>query len=98
MHRTYVADIERGIRNVSIENVEKLMKRDDEREIICFRFGVPKNTPAVPIPFNGEVSDALQIISQLGEAAMLAFLLKMVLRDRITDDEVQLICDTYYHD
>ncbi|HJQ68615.1 MAG TPA: helix-turn-helix transcriptional regulator [Blastocatellia bacterium] len=24
LHRTYVADIERGIRNVSIENVEKL--------------------------------------------------------------------------
>jgi transcriptional regulator with XRE-family HTH domain len=24
LHRTYVADIERGIRNVSIENIEKL--------------------------------------------------------------------------
>jgi transcriptional regulator with XRE-family HTH domain len=24
LHRTYVADIERGVRNVSIENVEKL--------------------------------------------------------------------------
>ena len=24
LHRTYVADIERGIRNVSLENIEKL--------------------------------------------------------------------------
>lgn len=26
LHRTYVADIERGIRNVSLQNVEKLAK------------------------------------------------------------------------
>jgi hypothetical protein len=74
------------------------MERDDEREMIVFRFGVPKNTPAVPIPFHGEVADAIQIVSQLGNAAILAFLLKMVLKDRITDDEIQLICDAYYHE
>ena len=34
----------------------------------------------------------------MGDAALLAFLLKMVLKDRITDDEIQLICDVYYHD
>ena len=71
---------------------------DDDRETIVFRFGVPKNTPPVPIPFHGEVADAIQIVSQLGNAAVLAFLLKMVLKDRITDDEIQLICDAYYHD
>jgi hypothetical protein len=74
------------------------MERDDEREMIVFRFGVPKNTPPVPIPFHGEVADAIQIVSQLGNAAVLAFLLKMVLKDRITDDEIQLICDVYYHE
>ena len=74
------------------------MERDDEREMIVFRFGVPKNTPPVPIPFHGEVAEAIQIVSQLGNAAVLAFLLKMVLKDRITDDEIQLICDVYYHE
>jgi hypothetical protein len=73
------------------------MERDDERETIVFRFGVPKNTPDVPIPFHGDVAKAIEIASQLGEAAILALLLKMVLRDRITDDEIQLICDVYYH-
>lgn len=72
--------------------------RDDEREIITFRFGVPKNTPDVPIPFHGDVADAIQLVSEMGNAAILAFLLKMVLKDRITDDEIQLICDTYYHE
>jgi hypothetical protein len=74
------------------------MKRDDEREIITFRLGVPKNTPKVPIPFHGDVADAILIASQLGDAVVLAFLLKMVLKDRITDDEIQLICDVYYHE
>ena len=74
------------------------MQRDDEREIITFRFGVPKDTPNVPIPFHGEVADAIEIVSQLGDAAILAFLLKMVLKERITDDEIQMICDVYYHE
>jgi hypothetical protein len=74
------------------------MGRDDEREMITFRFGVPKNSPPVPIPFHGEVAEAIQLVSQLGAAATLAFLLKMILKDRITDDEIQLICDVYYHD
>lgn len=26
MHRTYIADIERGTRNLSLENIEKLTK------------------------------------------------------------------------
>jgi hypothetical protein len=37
-------------------------------------------------------------MAQMGNAALLAFLLKMVLKDRITDDEIQLICDVYHHD
>jgi hypothetical protein len=72
--------------------------RDDERETMVFRFKVPKNTPAVPIPFRGEVAEAIELMSQISDAAVLALLLKMVLRDRITDDEIQLICDMYYHD
>lgn len=75
-----------------------LMAEDDEREIIGFRFGVPKNAPDVPIPFHGDVADAIHIVSQMGNSALLALLLKMVLRDRITDDEIQLICDVFYHD
>jgi hypothetical protein len=41
---------------------------------------------------------AIKLIAQLGNAALLAFLLKMVLKERITDDEIQLICDVYHHD
>lgn len=74
------------------------MAEDDEREIISFRFGVPKSAPDVPIPFHGEVADAIKMIAELSNPALLALLLKMVLRDRITDDEVQLICDVFYHD
>lgn len=74
------------------------MAQDDEREMIVFRFGVPKNSAPVPIPFHGEVADAIQVMSLIGPAPTLAFLLKMVLKDRITDDEIQLICDVFYHD
>ena len=34
----------------------------------------------------------------ISNPALLAVLLKMVLKDRITDDEIQLICDVFYHD
>jgi hypothetical protein len=71
---------------------------DEEKETIGFRFKTPKSTTDLPIPFHGDVADAIALISQIGDAALLAFLLKMVLKDRITDDEVQLICDVYYYD
>jgi len=71
---------------------------NDDRETIVFRFGVPKNTPDVPIPFHGDVADAIKLIAEIGNAALLAMLLKMVLKDRITDDKIQLICDVFYHD
>jgi hypothetical protein len=70
----------------------------DEKETIGFRFKQSKGAADLPIPFHGEVADAINIIAQMGNAALLAFLLKMVLKDRITDDEIQLICDVYYHD
>jgi len=70
----------------------------DEKETIGFRFKMPKTAADVPIPFHGEVADAIALMAQMGNAAILAFLLKMVLKDRITDDEIQLICDVYYHD
>lgn len=31
LHRTYISDIERGLRNVSIENIEKMAKALDMR-------------------------------------------------------------------
>ena len=51
-----------------------------------------------PIPFHADVAEAIDIIAQMGDAALLAVLLKMVLKERITDDEIQLICDVCYHD
>ena len=70
---------------------------DEEKETFGFRFKQSKSAVDLPIPFHGEVADAIELIQQLGDAALLAFLLKMVLKDRITDDEIQLICDVYYH-
>ena len=70
---------------------------DEEKETFGFRFKQSKSAADLPIPFHGEVADAIDLIQQLGNAALLAFLLKMVLKDRITDDEIQLICDVYYH-
>ncbi|HKP13737.1 MAG TPA: hypothetical protein VJZ91_16570 [Blastocatellia bacterium] len=70
----------------------------EEKETIGFRFKQAKSAADLPIPFHGEVDDAICLIAQMGNAAILAFLLKMVLKDRITDDEIQLICDVYYHD
>jgi len=71
---------------------------DKEKETIGFRFRQSKSTADLPIPFHGDVADAIEIIAQMGNGAILALLLKMVLKDRITDDEIQLICDVYYHD
>ena len=71
---------------------------DEEKETFGFRFKQKKSTVDLPIPFHGEVADAIDLIALMGNAAILAFLLKMVLKDRITDDEIQLICDVYYHD
>jgi hypothetical protein len=70
---------------------------DEEKETLGFRFKQSKSAADLPIPFHGEVAGAIKLIQQLGDAALLAFLLKMVLKDRITDDEIQLICDVYYH-
>ncbi len=50
------------------------------------------------IPFRAEVAEAIAMIGEISDGALLALLLKMVLKDRITDDEIQLICDVYYHD
>jgi hypothetical protein len=71
---------------------------DEEKEIFGFLFKQSKTAADLPIPFHGDVADAIQIMAQMGHAALLAFLLKMVLKDRITDDEIQLICDVYHHD
>jgi hypothetical protein len=71
---------------------------DEEKEILGFRFRQGKSAVDLPIPFHGEVADAIGLISEMGDAALLALLLKMVLKDRITDNEIQLICDVYYHD
>jgi hypothetical protein len=71
---------------------------DEKKETIGFRFKQSKSMADLPIPFHGDVADAIELIAQIGDAALLAFLLKMVLKDRIKDDEIQLICDVYYHD
>ena len=74
------------------------MESDKDKETLGFRFKQAKSAADLPIPFHGEVADAIEVIAQIGDAALLAFLLKMVLKDRILDDEIQLICDVYYHD
>lgn len=51
-----------------------------------------------PIPYHKAVDDAIKEIAEMGPAPLLAVLLRIVLKDRITDQEVQLICDTFYHD
>jgi hypothetical protein len=71
---------------------------DEEKETFGFLFRQSKSAADLPIPFHGDVAEVITLITQMGEAALLAFLLKMVLKDRITDDEIQLICDVYYHD
>ncbi|MFY9610621.1 MAG: helix-turn-helix transcriptional regulator [Blastocatellia bacterium] len=43
LHRTYVADIERGIRNVSLQNIEKLAKALGlPISALCAAYGVDK--------------------------------------------------------
>jgi hypothetical protein len=77
------------------------MEPPDEKEeyqVLVFRFRQPKNASDLPIPFHRDIADAIGVMAQIGNAPVLAFLLKMVLKDRITDDEIQLICDVYYHD
>jgi len=75
-----------------------IMESDKEKEMLGFLFRQSKSAVDLPVPFHGEVADAIGLIAQMGDAALLALLLKMVLKDRITDDEIQLICDAYYHD
>jgi hypothetical protein len=75
------------------------MDSDDKKEqVLGIRFKQSKNASDLPIPFHGEVDEAINIIAHAGDGALLALLLKMVLKDRITDDEIQLICDVYYHE
>jgi hypothetical protein len=71
---------------------------DEENQTLVFRYKQSKNASDLPIPFHGEVDEAINIIAHAGDGALLALLLKMVLKDRITDDEIQLICDVYYHE
>lgn len=71
---------------------------DKEKETLVVRFKQGKDASDLPIPFHGEVEEAINIMAHASDGALLAFLLKMVLKDRITDDEIQLICDVYYHD
>jgi hypothetical protein len=71
---------------------------DKEKETIGFQFKQSKSAADLPLPFHGEVADAIALIARMGNAALLGFLLKMILKERITDDEIQLICDVYYHD
>ena len=72
--------------------------KDEEKDILHIRFRQSKNASDLPIPFHGEVDEAINIIAHTGDGALLVLLLKMVLKDRITDDEIQLIYDVYYHD
>lgn len=49
-------------------------------------------------PYRKEISDAVLEAAAGGPPVLLAFILKIVLKERITDKEVQLICDCFYHD
>ena len=72
---------------------------DDDKQTPVFRYKQGKTAAELPtIPFHPEIAEAISIFAEIGDAALLALLLKMVLKDRITDNEVQLICDVYYHD
>ena len=43
-----------------------------------------------------EYRQAIEILVSLTPIQMLGLVIKLVLRDRITDEELKLICDTYY--
>jgi hypothetical protein len=75
-----------------------MRRKNKEKETFGFRLSVPKQTPEIEIPYHADVAEAINTIAKLGNPALLALLLKMVLKDRITDDEIQMICDVYYHD
>lgn len=72
---------------------------DDVIQTLVFRYKQGKSAVDLPTtPFHPEIAEAISIFAELGNAVLLALLLKMVLQDRVTDDEIQLICDVYYHD
>jgi len=73
-------------------------RKNKEKETLGFRLSMPKQTPEVEIPYHADVGEAIETIAKLVNSAILALLLKMVLKDRITDDEIQLICDVCYRD
>ena len=43
-----------------------------------------------------EYRQAIEILVSLTPIQMLGLVIKLVLRDRITDEELKLICNTYY--
>jgi hypothetical protein len=71
---------------------------EKEEQTLVFRFTQSKSAADMPIPSHPEVDEAIEAVAQMGNPALLAVLLKMVLNDRITNDEIQLICDVFYHD
>jgi hypothetical protein len=71
---------------------------DKEEQTLVFRFTQSKSAADMPIPFHPEIDDALNAVAEMGNPVLLAVLLKMVLNDRIMNDEIQLICDVFYHD
>lgn len=71
---------------------------EKEEQTLVFRFTQSKSAADMPIPFHPEIAEAIDAVAQMGSPALLAILLKMVLNDKITDDELQLICDVFYPD
>ena len=71
---------------------------EKEEQTLIFRFSQSKSAADMPVPSHPEIAEAIDAIAQMGNPALLAVLLKMVLNDRITNDEIQLICDVFYHD